>query len=117
MTISGCATPCSAVDNEAVLQIGYGGRGSVAENHHVCSIHPEYVALPKVTRDMAKAKALMQEAGQLDFEHDLISDDEDWHRNTADAIAAQIREAGIKIKRTVLPGSTFGTTGRNIPFR
>jgi peptide/nickel transport system substrate-binding protein len=105
-----------AVDNEAVLQIGYGGRGSVAENHHVCSIHPEYVALPKVTRDMAKAKALMQEAGQLDFEHDLISDDEDWHRNTADAIAAQIREAGIKIKRTVLPGSTFWNDWTKYPF-
>jgi peptide/nickel transport system substrate-binding protein len=105
-----------AVDNAAVLQLGYGGLGSAAENHHVCQIHPEYVALPKLVRDAGKAKALMQEAGQLDFEHNLISDDEDWHRNTADAIAAQIREAGIKIKRTVLPGSTFWNDWTKYPF-
>ncbi|MGO4832665.1 ABC transporter substrate-binding protein, partial [Rhizobiaceae sp. 2RAB30] len=37
-----------AVDNAAILQLGYNGRGQVAENHHVCSIHPEYAALPKV---------------------------------------------------------------------
>ncbi|RVA21020.1 diguanylate cyclase, partial [Mesorhizobium sp. M7D.F.Ca.US.004.03.1.1] len=29
------------VDNNVVLQLGYGNAGSVAENHHVCSIHPE----------------------------------------------------------------------------
>jgi peptide/nickel transport system substrate-binding protein len=31
----------------------------------------------------------------------------DWHKNTADSIAAQLREAGFMVKRTVLPGSTF----------
>ena len=29
--------------------------GTVAENHHVCPIHPEYVALPKKARDIGKA--------------------------------------------------------------
>ena len=96
-----------AVDNAVVLQLGYGNAGEVAENHHVCPIHPEYVELPKVARDIEKATALMAEAGQADYEHELITVDEDWHKNTGDAIAAQIREAGIKVKRTVLPGSTF----------
>ncbi|PLP55716.1 diguanylate cyclase [Mesorhizobium loti] len=105
-----------AVDNAAILQIGYGGLGSVAENHHVCPIHPEYFELPKMTRDLAKAKALMEEAGKIEFEHELISDDEDWHKNTADAIAAQIREAGFNIKRTVLPGSTFWNDWTKFPF-
>ena len=59
----------------------------------------------------------MTEAGQTDFEFDLITVDEDWHKNTGDAIAAQLREAGIKVKRTVLPGPTSGTTGRSIPTR
>lgn len=96
-----------AVDNGAVLQLGYSGRGSVAENHHVCPIHPEYFTLPKVERDIDKAKALMQEAGLMDHEHELISSDDDWHRTTADAVAGQLREAGFKVKRTVLPASTF----------
>ena len=105
-----------AVDNNVVLQLGYGNAGQVAENHHVCPIHPEYAELPKVPRDMEKAKALMAEAGQADFEHDLITVDEDWHKNTGDAIAAQLREAGIKVKRTVLPGSTFWNDWTKYPY-
>ena len=105
-----------AVDNATVLQLGYGGRGTVAENHHVSPIHPEYVELPKKARDAAGAKKLMDESGHADFEHDLITTDEDWHKNTGDAIAAQIREAGIKVKRTVLPGSTFWNDWTKYPF-
>jgi peptide/nickel transport system substrate-binding protein len=105
-----------AVDNAVVLQLGYGNAGEPAENHHVAPIHPEYVALPKIARDPAKAKAMMAEAGQADFEHDLITVDEDWHKNTGDAIAAQLREAGIKVKRTVLPGSTFWNDWTKYPY-
>ena len=105
-----------AVDNAVVLQLGYGNAGTPAENHHVCPIHPEYAELPKIARDIEKAKALMTEAGQIDFEHDLITVDEDWHKNTGDAIAAQLREAGIKVKRTVLPGSTFWNDWTKYPY-
>jgi peptide/nickel transport system substrate-binding protein len=105
-----------AVDNNVVLQLGYGNAGTVAENHHVCQIHPEYFELAKVARDPAKAKALMAEAGQADFEHDLITVDEDWHKNTGDAIAAQMRDAGLKVKRTVLPGSTFWNDWTKYPL-
>lgn len=105
-----------AVDNATVLALGYGNAGEPAENHHVCPIHPEYVALPKVERDIAKAKAMMEEAGQMDFEHELITVDEDWHKNTGDAIAAQLREAGFKVKRTVLPGSTFWNDWTKYPY-
>ena len=39
------------------------------------AIHPEYAELPKQTIDGAAAKALMDEAGMGDFEHELISID------------------------------------------
>ncbi len=104
------------VDNAIVLQLGQNNAGVPAENHHVAPIHPEYVELPKIARDVEKAKALMEEAGQADFEHELISSDEDWHKNTGDAIAAQLREAGIKVKRTVLPGSTFWNDWTKYPY-
>src|SRR5690606_9176196 len=87
-----------AVDNNVVLQLGYSGRGTVGENHHVSPIHPEYFELPKKTPDPEAAKKLLEEAGQLDFEHDLITVEDDWQKNTGDAIAAQLREAGIKVK-------------------
>ena len=105
-----------SVDNGAVLGLGYNGLGEVAENHHVCGIHPDYAPLPKVERNIEKARALMAEAGQADFEHEIITVDEDWQKNTGDAIAAQMREAGFKVKRTVLPGSTFWNDWTKYPF-
>ena len=69
-----------AVDNNVVLQLGFGGRGEVAENHHVSPIHPEYYPLPKKTRDIEGAKKLMAEAGQTEFEHELITVEGDWKR-------------------------------------
>ena len=105
-----------AVDNETILQLGYANLGTVAENHHVCPIHPEYAELPPIKRDVEKAKALLTEAGQLDFEHELISIDGDWRKNSTDAIAAQLRDAGIKVKRTVLPGSTFWNDWTKYPY-
>ncbi len=105
-----------ACDNATILQLGYGGAGTLAENHHVAPIHPEYYELPKIQRDPTKAKALMQDAGQADYEHELITVDEDWQKNTGDAIAAQWRDAGIKVKRTVLPGSTFWNDWTKYPL-
>ena len=96
-----------AVDNNVLLELGYGGRGIPAENHHVGPMHPEYAELPARKVDPAGAKALMAEAGMADFEHELFSIDDAWRKDTTDAVAAQLRDAGIKVKRTILPGSTF----------
>lgn len=105
-----------AVDNAVCLELGYNGNGSVAENHHVAPLHPEYAALPKQVVDGAAAKALMEEAGLADFEHDLISIDGGWRKDTTDSVAAQLRDAGIKVKRTIIPGSTFWNDWSKYPF-
>jgi peptide/nickel transport system substrate-binding protein len=106
----------AAVDNAVVLELGISGLGSVAENHHVSPIHPEYAELPKQVRDPAKAMALLQDAGKADFEFDLISIDQDYHQASCDAIAAQIRDCGINIKRTIIPGATFWNDWTKYPF-
>ena len=105
-----------AVDNTTILKLGISGLGTVAENFHVAPIHPEYAPLPKRVRDVAAAKKLMTDAGQIDFEHNLITVDEEWYKNTGDAVAAQLREAGFKVKRTVLPGSTFWNDWTKYPY-
>jgi len=105
-----------AVDNAICLELGYSGRGTVAENHHVCPIHPEYADIGPAPFDPEQAKALMEEAGMADYEHELISIDDDWRRNTTDAVADQLRKAGIKVKRTILPGSTFWNDWAKYPF-
>jgi len=105
-----------AVDNAVVLELGYSGLGTVAENHHVCPIHPEYAQLPPQTVDKAAAKAMIAEAGLADHEFELISIDDGWQTATCDAVAAQIRDAGINIKRTILPGATFWNDWTKYPF-
>ncbi|MCB1457453.1 MAG: ABC transporter substrate-binding protein [Nitratireductor sp.] len=105
-----------AVDNAAVLALGYNGAGTVAENHHVCPIHPEYFELPKISRDMEKAKALIAEAGLGSTELELISYEAEYVKNPCDVIAAQCREAGMNVKRTVIPGSSFWNDWTKYPW-
>ncbi|MEM8824950.1 MAG: ABC transporter substrate-binding protein [Pseudomonadota bacterium] len=105
-----------AVSNEVCLELGYAGLGTVAENHHVCPIHPEYAELPAPETDPEAAAALMAEAGMETFEHELISIDDNWRRDTCDAVAAQLRDAGIPVRRTVLPGSTFWNDWTKYPL-
>ena len=105
-----------AVNNGVVLELGYSNRGTVAENHHICPIHPEYAKLAPLVVDGAAAKAEIAALGLADHEFELISLDDGWQASTCDSIAAQIREAGINIKRTVLPGSTFWNDWTKYPF-
>ena len=105
-----------AVDNAVCLELGYGDRGVPAENHHVAPVHPEYAELPPIARDAEQARALMEDAGMMDYEHELVSIDDDWRKNTTDAVAAQLRDAGFNIKRTILPGSTFWNDWAKYPF-
>ncbi len=55
-------------------------------------------------------------AGKGDFEFELISLEDDWQAATCDAIADQVRSAGINVKRTVLPGSTFWNDWLKYPW-
>jgi peptide/nickel transport system substrate-binding protein len=105
-----------AVDNATVLKLGYNDAGTVGENHHVSPIHPECYELPKVPRDLDKAKKLMTEAGQMDHEFELISYDAEYVKSPGDVIAAQCREAGFKVKRTVIPGSSFWNDWTKYPW-
>ena len=105
-----------AIDNNVLLELGFSGNGRVAENHHVSPIHPEYAELPPPVHAPAGAKALMEEAGMADFEHDLISIDDNWRKDTTDAAAAMLRDAGIPVRRTVLPGSTFWNDWAKYPL-
>lgn len=105
-----------AVDNAVCLELGYGNLGVPAENHHVAPIHPEYAELPAQTYDPVAAKALLDETDMADFEHEIISLDDDWMRNTCDAVGAQLRDAGFNVKRTILPGATFWNDWTKYPF-
>ncbi|MGR3486138.1 MAG: ABC transporter substrate-binding protein [Paracoccaceae bacterium] len=106
-----------AVDNQVCLELGYADRGVVAENHHACPVHPAYdPTQSRLPYDPARAMELMEEAGMADYTHELLSIDDDWRRNTTDAVAAQLRDAGFSVERTILPGSTFWNDWVKYPF-
>ena len=46
-----------AVNNDVVLELGYGSRGVPAENHHVAPVHPAYAELPPIKHDPEEAMA------------------------------------------------------------
>jgi len=105
-----------ACDNEVLLAISINNEGIPAENHHVAPFHPEYAELPKIAPDPAKAMEMATAAGHAETEIDIISIDGDWRTTTTDAIGAQLRQAGFKVKRTVMPGNTFWNDWTKYPF-
>ena len=105
-----------AVNNELVLELGYNDRGTVADNHHVCPIHPEYAETGGTPFDPEQAKSMIDAEGLGDHEFELISIDDEWQAASCDSVAAQIRAAGININRTILPGATFWNDWLNYPF-
>ncbi|WPY95423.1 ABC transporter substrate-binding protein [Limimaricola variabilis] len=105
-----------AVNNAIVLELGYDGHGLVAENHHVCPIHPEYAPVGPPAHDPARARELLAETGFGAQVFELISLDDAWQAASCDAVAAQLRDAGIKIERRVLPGGEFWKDWLSYPF-
>jgi len=105
-----------AVDNSVVLELGNNGLGETAENHHVAPVHPDYAELPPVGPNPTKAKEMIEAAGESDAEFELISSDDAVQSNTADAIAAQLRDAGLAVKRQIVPGATYWNNWNKYPF-
>ena len=105
-----------AVDNSVVLELGVNGAGTPAANCHVGPMHEEFADIGPATHDPAQAVALMAEAGAADHEFELISIDDEWQANTCDAVAGQMREAGLNVKRTIMPGTTFWNNWTKYPF-
>ncbi|MEO1140484.1 MAG: ABC transporter substrate-binding protein [Pseudomonadota bacterium] len=105
-----------AVDNEICLELGYAGRGQVANNDHVSPIHPGYAELGPAPYDPGQARADIAAAGFSGFEHELVTIDDEWQRNTGDAVAAQLRDAGLTVRRTIQPGSTYWQNWQKYPF-
>jgi peptide/nickel transport system substrate-binding protein len=105
-----------AVDPKVVLELGYNNLGKTAENHHMFPIHPEYPELPAQTINPAGLMPALEAAGLKDAEFEVISLDDGWEAATTAAVQAQLKDAGMNIKHTVMPGSTFWNDWQKYPF-
>lgn len=105
-----------AVDNQTCLELGYSGRGLVAGNDHVAPMHPGFAKLGTANYDPAQARSELEAAGLKDFEHELVTLDDEWLRNTGDAVAAQLQDAGIAVRRSIQPGVRYWNNWQSYPF-
>jgi peptide/nickel transport system substrate-binding protein len=105
-----------AVDPKVVLELGYNNLGTTAENHHACPVHPEYAQLPPQTIDPSKLLPALEAAGLKDAEFEVISLDDGFEAATTAAVVAQLKDAGLNVKHTVMPGSTFWNDWQKYPF-
>jgi peptide/nickel transport system substrate-binding protein len=105
-----------AVDPKVVLELGYNNLGKTGENHHAFPIHPEYPTLPPQVINAAGLMPALEAAGLKDAEFEVISLDDGWEAATTAAVQAQLKDAGMNIKHTVMPGSTFWNDWQKYPF-
>jgi peptide/nickel transport system substrate-binding protein len=107
-----------ATDVNAVLKAAHRGLGVPGEHHHVAAIHPEYAKLPPVEHDVAKAKALLAEAGYsggIDVEF-TVRTTPAWEPAAAQIMVEQWKEAGIRAKLTILPDTQYWEVWTKVPF-
>ncbi len=107
-----------AVDPARVLEIAHRGLGARGEHHHVSPVHPDYFALPEMTRDVAAAKALLAEAGLPNGIETEIACKKDpaWELNAVQAMVEQWKEAGINVNINLMPSAQFWDNWDKVPF-
>jgi len=109
----------TAADNNKLLELGFGGLGAVAENHHVAQIHPEYFQLPPLKRDVDLAKKLLADAGHgggLEISCDVGNTDGKWQQNTVQVLKEQLAPAGINLNVNVMPAAQYWEVWDKTPF-
>jgi len=107
-----------AIDANTILQIAHRGLGQVGEHHHVSAVHPEYAKLAPFTRDVARAKRLLAEAGHpggIDVEI-ACRPQPGWELLAVQAMVEQWKEAGIRVKINVMPSTQYWEVWTKVPF-
>lgn len=107
-----------AVDSDLAMQVGLLGNGELAEHHHVCSVHPEYAKLPRMARDVERAKQLLAEAGYasgIDVELTAKNAPAKEGR-VAEVLSQNWSEAGIRCKINMVPSAAYWDIWTDVPL-
>jgi peptide/nickel transport system substrate-binding protein len=107
-----------ATDPAAVLKVAYRDLGKPGEHHHVAPVHPEYADVGFLHRDLAKAKALLAEAGYPDGIDTEIAcrPQPDWELLAVQTLVEQWKEAGIRVRINVMPSTQYWQNWTKVPF-
>ena len=107
-----------ATDTEATLKAAHRGLGLPGDHHHVAPVHPEYAPGIAQKHDVAKAKALLAEAGYpngIDVEI-ACRPQPDWELLAVQTMVEQWKAAGIRAKINVMPSAQYWDVWTKVPF-
>ncbi len=109
----------ACMDHKEILDKAFKGLGQIAENHHVCPIHPEYAALPPLKRDVEKAKKLLAEAGyENGLTVEIANGDTEgpWMTDACAIFKNQLAPAGITLNINKMPSSQYWEVWDKAPW-
>ena len=109
----------ACMDHKEILDKAFKGLGQIAENHHVCPIHPEYAPLPPLKRDIEKAKALLSEAGYPDgITLEIANGDTagPWMTDACAIFKNQAAPAGITVNINKMPAGQYWEVWDKAPW-
>ena len=109
----------ACMDHKEILDKAFKGLGQIAENHHVCPIHPEYAALPPLKRDVEKAKKLLAEAGhEKGLTVEIANGDTEgpWMTDACAIFKNQLAPAGITLNINKMPSSQYWEVWDKAPW-
>ena len=96
------------IDRQALVDTVLSGRGDIGNDHPVAPSYEGFdSSLPQRERDVDKAKALLEEAGQAGLAITLNAPDLQEIPQLAELIQSQLSEIGMDITLNVEPTSTF----------
>jgi peptide/nickel transport system substrate-binding protein len=102
-----------AIDRKALQTLVWGGLGKPTQNV-LPPTYPSYKKLSLYTRNLTKAKQLINQAGAANATVKV------WTRNVSDAVTAAtyytniLNQIGLKASLTILPRATYYTTIGNV---
>ncbi len=109
----------ACMDHKEILDKAFKGLGQIGENHHVCTIHPEYAALPPLKRDIEKAKKLLAEAGYKNgLTVEIANGDTEgpWMTDACAIFKNQLAPAGITLNINKMPANQYWEVWDKAPF-
>jgi peptide/nickel transport system substrate-binding protein len=107
-----------ATDSAACLKVALRELGLPGEHFHIAPVQPAYAKIPDTGRDVAKAKALLAEAGYKDGVDIEITckPQPDWELLAVQAMVEQWKEVGVRAKINVVPSAQYWDHFKDYPF-
>jgi peptide/nickel transport system substrate-binding protein len=107
------------LDTSVYRELIFQGDGDEGEHHHVSPIHPEYFPLPKIERDVARARELLAEAGYpngVTLTIDVGNTDGPWQQSVCEIMRDQLKDVGVTLNINVMPASRYWEIWDKTPF-